>query len=61
MKKLFTALCILGTTALLSACATPEEATTYDSGASYATDRTAGETNTAPVKVERVFKASQAK
>ncbi|MAI61891.1 MAG: hypothetical protein CBB87_05270 [Micavibrio sp. TMED27] len=60
MKKFSTTLCILGTAAALSACGT-----TYDSGSSYATDRTAGNANVAkPVMAapaERVFQEVQMK
>lgn len=58
MKKIFATFCILGTAALLSACHT-NGTTTYDSGANYATDRTAGEVDSAPVKTERVFRRVQ--
>ena len=57
MKKLATTLCFVGTAMALSACGT-----TYDSGASYATQRTAGNTDSvmvapaAPVQAERVFR-----
>ena len=62
MKKLTLTLCILGTSLALAAC---ETGTTYDSGSSYATGRTAGEVDRAPVQAapetERVFRQSQSK
>ena len=64
MKKFATTLCIAGSVLALAACSTGE---TYDSGASYATERTAGEVDRAvkkapaPVKAERVFKTYQSK
>ena len=64
MKKFTTTLCIVGTAMALSACGT-----TYDSGANYATERTAGNVDAAPVAVaqpapvqaERVFREVQSK
>ncbi len=61
MKKLATTLCFVGTAMALSACGT-----TYDSGASYATQRTAGNVDAvpapaAPVQAERVFREVQTK
>ncbi|MCK5284161.1 MAG: hypothetical protein KAJ86_01095 [Alphaproteobacteria bacterium] len=61
MKKFAAILCIAGSTLALAAC---ETGTTYDSSASFATDRTAGEIDAAPspvVQTERVFKAAQTK
>lgn len=64
MKKFATTLCIAGSVLALAAC---ETGNTYDSGASYATDRTAGDVDAmaakapAPVKAERVFKTYQTK
>ena len=65
MKKFAATLCIAGTAIALSAC---ETASTHDSGASYATNRTAGEVEAAPMvkkaapaKAERVFKEYQSK
>ncbi len=60
MKKFAAIICIAGSTLALAAC---ETGTTYDSGASYATDRTAGDIDAAPAPVqpERVFKAAQTK
>jgi hypothetical protein len=62
MNKFTTTLCIVGTAMALSACGT-----SYDSGANYATQRTAGNvdkvvvTQPAPVKAERVFREVQSK
>ena len=64
MKKFGTTLCIAGSVLALAAC---ETSNSYDSGASYATERTAGDVDAAaaqkpaPVKAERVFKAYQSK
>ena len=59
MKKLAATICIVGTALTLSACETGH---TYDSGSSYATERTAGDVDgAAPVRRERVFKAQQMK
>ena len=61
MKKLLATLCIVGSTIALAACTT-QNTTSYDAGASYATDRTAGEIDEAPAPApERVFKAAQTK
>ena len=65
MKKFGTTLCIAGSVLALAGCHTTSG--TYDSGASYATERTAGEVDAvmvkkpAPVKAERVFKTYQSK
>ena len=63
MKTFATTLCILGTAMALSACGT-----TFDSGASYANERTAGEVDAVarpapaePVRAERVFQETQMK
>ncbi len=59
MKLFATTLCIVGTALALSACGS-----TYNSGASYATDRTAGHANAtkAPAPAaEKVFKEMQVK
>jgi len=60
MKNFALALCIAGSALALAAC---ETATTYDSGSSFATSRTAGDVEAAPVQVrrERVFKKVQTK
>lgn len=60
MKKLAAILCIAGSTLALAAC---ETGTTYDSGASYANERTAGavDTSPAPAREERVFRDVQTK
>ena len=61
MKKFAATLCIAGTAIALSACETSDS---YDSGASYATERTAGDIDAAPVKAapaERVFREYQTK
>ncbi len=62
MNKLAATLCIVGTALALSAC---ETGTTYDSGANFATGRTAGEMDRAqpaPVqRTERVFREVQTK
>lgn len=60
MKKFAATLCIVGSAIALSAC---ETGSSYDSGSSYATERTAGEIDAAPapVRAERVFKEYQAK
>ena len=63
MKKFAATLCIAGSALALAAC---ETSGSYDSGASYATERTAGEVDAvmakpAPVKAERVFKTYQSK
>ncbi len=65
MNKFATTLCIAGSVLALAACSTSE---TYDSGASYATERTAGEVDNAmkktpadAEKAERVFKTYQSK
>ena len=62
MKKFAATLCIAGTAIALSAC---ETGTTYDSGASYATERTAGEVDAAApapaAPAERVFREYQTK
>ncbi len=56
MNKVFATFCIVGTALVLSACGTGY---TFDSGASYATDRTAG---TIDGKAqERVFRDTQTK
>lgn len=57
MNKLFATLCIVGTALVLSACETAEKQS-YDSGASYATDRTAGDVD---ARSERVFRRVQSK
>ncbi len=61
MKKFAATLCIAGTAIALSAC---ETSGSYDSGASYATERTAGDVDAAPAKAapaERVFREYQTK
>ncbi len=62
MKTLAVTLCIVGTAFALSAC---ETSSSYDSGSSYATSRTAGEVdsvdNVKPMKAERVFREVQTK
>lgn len=64
MKTLAVTLCIIGTALTLSAC---ETGSTYDSGASYANSRTAGNTDYnetssgAAPKSERVFREVQTK
>lgn len=60
MKKLATVLCMIGTVALVSACTSTNSAT-YDSGASYANERTAGAVDSAPASQERTFRATQSK
>ncbi len=63
MKKFAATLCIAGSVLGLAACDTTSS---YDSGASYANERTAGEMDNAaraaaPVAAEKVFKTYQAK
>jgi len=64
MKKFAATLCIAGSVLGLAACDTTSS---YDSGASYANERTAGEMDAtmkkeaAPVQAEKVFKTYQAK
>lgn len=58
MNKFVATICIVGTALVLSAC---ETASSYDSGASYATERTAGNVDAAPAKTERVFRRVQTK
>lgn len=66
MNKVLATLCIAGSVFALSACDTTS---TYDSGSNYATSRTAGEVDAAPIKkkaykpapAERVFKEVQSK
>lgn len=60
MKKLTLTLCVLASTAALAAC---ETGTTYDSGSSFANERTAGKTEGAKPapKAERVFREVQTK
>ena len=64
MKTLIATLCIAGSVFALSAC---ETGTSYDSGANFATGRTAGELDTtaaarpAPARAERVFREVQTK
>ncbi|MCB1532840.1 MAG: hypothetical protein KDJ35_08220 [Alphaproteobacteria bacterium] len=62
MNKFAATLCIVGTALALSAC---ETGTTFDSGANYATSRTAGQMdqvdNVKPMQSERVFREVQTK
>lgn len=62
MNKFAATLCMIGTALALSAC---ETGSTYDSGANFATGRTAGhldKTQPAPVRqTERVFREVQTK
>lgn len=61
MNKFAVTLCIAGTALALSACETGHS---YDSGASYATERTAGDVDAAPAPAapaERVFREAQSK
>ena len=61
MKNLVAILCIAGSTLALAACETGNSGA-YDSGASYATERTAGDVDAAPAPVqERVFREVQSK
>lgn len=60
MKKLAATLCIAGTALTLAACES-SQGNTYDSGSSYATERTAGDVDAAPVRTERVFREQQTK
>ena len=60
MKKLLAIACIAGTTLGLAACESNNNSS-YDSGSSYATDRTAGDVDAAPVRTERVFRSVQSK
>lgn len=60
MKKLAATLCIAGTVLALAACET-NNTSSYDSGASYANDRTAGAVDRAPAQQERTFRATQSK
>jgi len=61
MKKLAATLCFAALSLSVAACTTNDEST-YNSSASYATDRTAGQQNTETMKKpERVFKSYQSK
>ena len=60
MKKLAATLCIVGTALTLAACESTNNGT-YDSGSSYANERTAGNVDAAPVRNERVFRSTQSK
>ena len=59
MKNLLATFVLVGAALSVSACSTGE---TYDSGANYATERTAGDIDAAPAPVqERVFREVQTK
>lgn len=61
MKKFAATLCLIGTAVAVSACES-SQTTTYDSGANYANERTAGEMDAQPVRrTERVFRETQSK
>lgn len=64
MRKLIATLCVIGSTFALSACET-SSTSSYDSGANFATGRTAGEVDAvaapAPARAERVFREVQSK
>ena len=57
MNKFVTALCIIGTAFVLSACGTSQS---YNSGANYASD-TAGDMAGTQAQTERVFRKAHTK
>lgn len=63
MKHLAITLCLAGVALGLSACSGTEQKTVYDSGASYASPRTAGETiiENKSYAVEKKFKKHMSK